>query len=107
MIPILFGLLRAPNRADTERAGAQSCAPNRDAPNRANRARPIVIMKGRVTARQQRACGDGASSGGGGRSLTSATGGRARGDPRSGRARDPQPGHARTSSGARPTYWPP
>uniref|UniRef100_A0A914HEJ3 Uncharacterized protein n=1 Tax=Globodera rostochiensis TaxID=31243 RepID=A0A914HEJ3_GLORO len=34
MIPILFGLLRAPNRAGTERAGAQSCAPNR--------ARPIV-----------------------------------------------------------------
>uniref|UniRef100_A0A183CTK4 Uncharacterized protein n=1 Tax=Globodera pallida TaxID=36090 RepID=A0A183CTK4_GLOPA len=38
---------------------------------------------------------------GGGKSLTSATGGRARGDPRSGRARDPQPGHARTSYGAR------
>uniref|UniRef100_A0A914H7C6 Uncharacterized protein n=2 Tax=Globodera rostochiensis TaxID=31243 RepID=A0A914H7C6_GLORO len=52
-------------------------------------------MKSRVTARQQRACGDGASSGAKRRakeSLTSASGVRARGDPRNGRARGPQPG---------------
>uniref|UniRef100_A0A914IC80 Uncharacterized protein n=1 Tax=Globodera rostochiensis TaxID=31243 RepID=A0A914IC80_GLORO len=53
MIPNLFGLLRAPNRAGTECAGAQSCRAQSCAPNRArpivraqscapNRARPIV-----------------------------------------------------------------
>uniref|UniRef100_A0A914I295 Uncharacterized protein n=1 Tax=Globodera rostochiensis TaxID=31243 RepID=A0A914I295_GLORO len=59
-------------------------------------------MRGRVTARQQRACKDGASSGGetegGGRSLTSATGGASARGPAErarARARDSQPGHAR------------
>uniref|UniRef100_A0A914HJ99 G-protein coupled receptors family 1 profile domain-containing protein n=1 Tax=Globodera rostochiensis TaxID=31243 RepID=A0A914HJ99_GLORO len=51
-------------------------------------------MKGRVMARQQR-------DGGRRKKSDERHWGRARGDPRSGRARDPQPRHARTSSRAR------
>uniref|UniRef100_A0A914GVU3 Uncharacterized protein n=1 Tax=Globodera rostochiensis TaxID=31243 RepID=A0A914GVU3_GLORO len=62
-------------------------------------------MKGRVTARQQRACDDGASSGARRRAEEEESderhwGASARGPAERARAR-PQPGHARTSSGAR------
>uniref|UniRef100_A0A914I9U2 MIR domain-containing protein n=1 Tax=Globodera rostochiensis TaxID=31243 RepID=A0A914I9U2_GLORO len=51
MIPILFGLLRAPNRAGTERAGAQSCRAQSCAPSRA---RPIVRAQSWCSAKHQK-----------------------------------------------------